>query len=54
MGEEIQTRLWLERKQQLGRPICRWDDNSKMAVIKILGVFGLYICKSGWGRGGLL
>ena len=39
-----------EGKRRLGRPRCRWDDNSKAALIKILGEFRLHVCKSACGK----
>ena len=39
-----------ERKNRLGRPTHRWEDNIKMPLIQILGEFELHMCNSRWGK----
>jgi hypothetical protein len=39
-----------ERKNRLGRPTHRWEDNIKMPLIQILGEFEHHMCNSRWGK----
>jgi hypothetical protein len=60
MGETCGTQgrgyadMALARKHEgtswLGRPRGRWVDNIKMALVILLGDFGLHVCNSGRGQ----